>query len=298
MIFPCCKHSSFCQQQPLAAGAHVLAQAGTPHQHAWGAAGCSCQATDETSMETLQSSPWPLPCLVWGSGGPSIVLGVLLGAPSLVGHWEGAVAAQSELTRAELGQGPPAKSTPESCPCTWGVSAHLSPAHSGEAPRCCLPRWWPWVLTDGFCLSCQWRTQHTVSSPTCGTCSSGQCPVPRALVTSWPPGRGDSPAWLRAAAALLLHPFPLHPCLPSQPNAALQGWPHTLGAALSCSAEFKGERSSGGVRTHSRIAGRVAPALPSASCHPQFKDVTLHWGVVVGSGCWLVPVERSGGEGG
>lgn len=49
---------------------------------------------------SLQSSPWPFPWLVWSSGGPSIVQGVLLGAPSLVGHWEGVVDAQSDPPQA------------------------------------------------------------------------------------------------------------------------------------------------------------------------------------------------------
>lgn len=110
----------------------------------------------------------------------------------------------------------------------------------------------------GFCLSWQWRTRHTVSSPTCGTSSSGQCPAPEPGLTCWHPGKGDIPAGLGAAAALLCCsiPPPLHPSIPAFPPSPLTlctGWPHSLGASLSCSAEFRGERSS-------RIAARVAPA--------------------------------------
>lgn len=260
LIFPYC---SFWQQRPLPAGVHVLAQ---PWQPSAACLGYCRMLVGELQMKlqwrhawcSLHSSPQPFPCLVWGSGGCA---GVLLGAPSLVGHWEGAVDAQSDLTRTELGQGPgasftAAKRAPDSCPCT------LSPS---EPPA----RWGsPQVLLGcggslmPFCLSCQWRTQHTVSSPTCGTSSSGQCPVPRAFghqLASRERGQ-PSTAGRSCCFALLLHP-----CLPSRPAATLQplckGWPHSLGT------EFRGERSSGGVRTHSRIAGSVAPAhLQAAFC--------------------------------
>lgn len=69
----------------------------------------------------------PLPCRAWGSGGPSIVLGVLLGAPSLVGTGEGLWMLSPTSPAASS---PAAKRAPESCvpggecpsePCThWG----------------------------------------------------------------------------------------------------------------------------------------------------------------------------------
>lgn len=154
------------------------------------------------------------------------MLGVQLGAPSLVGHWEGAVDAQSDLPGAELGQGrsesfcQPYSSQEDSCTCTPGCECPSEPCTLWGSPRPC---WWgPGVLMVGFCLSWQWRTRHTVSSPTCGTSSSGQCPVPEPGLTCCHPGQGHSPAGLGAAAALLCCsiPPPIHPSIPAFPPPA------------------------------------------------------------------------------
>lgn len=172
----------------------------------------------------------PLPCLgLWGSqhcaggaAGSSLVLvghtgkGLWVLSPTSPGLSWGRELLPALQQQRGLPECPPEPFT------RWGSpQALLAPGGGHGCP----------LMGLSLSLSCQWRTQHTVSSPTCGTSSSGQCPVPRASGHQVASRERGQPLkqLLLCSAAPSLHPF-TPPSLPSLPALCRsEGWPHSVG---------------------------------------------------------------------